>query len=189
MPIVPSACYKCASPAEGTRICGKCAPLSPFTAVYAATPYRTAAKEVVRRLKYGRAQAAVHSMARLMYNRLPHFPSSIVVTSAPTATTRARVRGYDQSELLARALAKSLALSYRSMLIRTGQTRQVGATREQRQKQMQDAFSAKIKTSSSITRVILIDDVLTTGATLEAAATPLAKAGVKEIIVVVFAVA
>ena len=187
LPFVSPACYKCTNPADDRGICDGCISLSPFAAMYAATSYGPDVKEVVRRLKYERAQAAVYPMARLMSHRLPSFPSSTVVTCAPTATRRVRIRGYDQAELLAKALADTLRLPYRSMLMRVGQTRQVGSSREQRQKQLQHAFSAKVKMPSSISQVILIDDVLTTGATLEAAAATLKQHGVEKVIAVVFA--
>ncbi|MET1033146.1 MAG: phosphoribosyltransferase family protein [Candidatus Saccharimonadales bacterium] len=192
LPTAPLICYRCSQSTDEQRICKTCVHLTLLDALYPATIYDDTAKEVVRRLKYGRAQAAAHTMAQLMSHRLSQlseFPPSTIVTYAPTATTRVRIRGYDQASLLARSLAKTLGLTYRPLLVRTGQTRQVGASREERKQQIQQAFIPRTNMPRSITQVILIDDVLTTGATLEAAAAMLKRVGVERVTAVVFAVA
>jgi len=99
-----------------------------------------------------------------------------------------RIRGYDQSQLIAKRLAKQLGLPYCRLLRRVGQTRQVGASRQQRKEQIQHAFQP---TGNKLTsqRVIVVDDILTTGATLEAAAAALKQAGASHVTAVVFAVA
>ena len=107
--------------------------------------------------------------------------------AAPTATSRVRQRGYDQAKLLARALARQAGLPYLDCLARVGQTHQVGATREQRLRQLQAAFRVRRPNAVRSAYLLLVDDVSTTGATLELAATILKSAGARRVDAIVFA--
>jgi predicted amidophosphoribosyltransferase len=94
------------------------------------------------------------------------------------------MRGYDQAQVIARELAKRRQLAYRQLLSRSGTFRQVGASRESRFSQLKGAFTAKGHTPS---HVLLVDDVLTTGASVESAAKELKRNGAKTVDVAVFA--
>lgn len=133
-----------------------------------------------------RKQAAAIPIVRLMTEALPFLPPDTVVVHVPTATSRVRRRGYDPAELLARALAKEVGLAHDTLLVRVTQTRQVGAKRKERMLQMENAFKSS-GAPSDVTSVLLVDDLTTTGATLEAAAKCLHDAGIKNINAVVFA--
>jgi ComF family protein len=113
-------------------------------------------------------------------------PPATVVTHVPTATSRVRRRGYDQAELLARQLAQDLKLPYASLLIRDGQSRQVGATRQARLAQLTHAFRIPKHFPQNVS-ILLVDDVVTTGATIETAARILRAAGAKSVSAAVFA--
>jgi ComF family protein len=110
-----------------------------------------------------------------------------VLVPVPTTTSRVRQRGYDQAKLLARQLSRLTGLSYQDCLVREGRTHQVGANRQQRQQQMKQAFRVKPKCPSRSQHIILVDDVLTTGATLESAAQTLRARGYKRVSAIVFA--
>lgn len=105
-----------------------------------------------------------------------------VVLPVPLHRARLRQRGYNQSLLLARVLGAETGLPLREDgLTRQRNTRaQVGLSPEQRRANVQDAF---VCTAPNLhgQRVLLVDDVLTTGATLEACATALLQAGVREV--------
>jgi ComF family protein len=142
----------------------------------------------VRLLKYSGLRAAVSDMAGAIAERVA-FPSSasVLLVPVPTASSRVRQRGYDQAVLLAKALARQADFPYASLLLRSGQQRQVGASRRQREAQLASAFVVRRAKKIEGARVILVDDVKTTGATLEAAALALKQAGAKSVEAAVFA--
>jgi ComF family protein len=105
----------------------------------------------------------------------------------PTATSHVRERGYDQARLLAREISRQGRYTYLDCLSRVGQTRQVGASRERRQRQLRGVFRASVPDRVQNRLILLVDDVATTGSTLEIAAYALKSAGVRNIEALVFA--
>lgn len=123
-----------------------------------------------------------------------------VVTAIPLHPQRQRDRGFNQSEIIARAFANSLGLPYLPLLQRTKHTApQATLGREDRLKNLKGVFAilrenpqdldTKRKLVFSSKTVILIDDVLTTGTTLHAARTVLESAGVKRVLTMTLAYA
>lgn len=184
---LPVLCYICQRKAR-RPICSRCQNHTPLDELIVGTVYGNIAEELVHRFKFGRASAAAPIIARLMAQKFTDIPPGTVVTYAPTAAKRARVRGYDQSKLIASQLAKELRLPFRPLLVRTGNTRQVGANKQQRKEQVEDAFTAR-PAAAKCKRVILVDDVITTGATMEASAAALRRAGVECVTGAAFAAA
>ncbi len=137
-------------------------------------------------LKFVRAGAAADDIAAVLARRFL-FEGPTVITHVPTAATRIRQRGYDQAALIARSLSQATGIPYSSLLIRQNSARQVGRTREQRRQQVAEAFKTTNRRLN--THVLLVDDVLTTGATCEAAARLLRQSGAHRVSAVVFAAA
>jgi len=101
-----------------------------------------------------------------------------LVVPVPLHSNRRRERGYNQSELLARSLARSIALPCHSWLRRVRATLpQVGLSDSQRQENVRKAFVCLNREQISKGRVLLIDDVMTTGATVSSAAQALVDVG------------
>lgn len=188
LPSVPPRCYRCGRANAGFRTCLTCRPRSGIFRAMAVTPYDALAKQLVHRLKFERAQAAASEIADLMAARLAAAGYDLV-TYVPTAPSRVRQRGYDQAQLIARQLAHRLGLPCYPLLVRVGSQRQVGSSRAARHQQMQQAFRAQRQQLYVGQHVLLVDDVLTTGATCEAAAGKLKQAGAKRVSIAVFAVA
>lgn len=184
---LPSRCYICKVATKDFRVCRKCRTRSVLKHVWVSTIYEGQAKELVQDFKFKRKKAASEFIARKMTETLPYFDTNTVLTHVPTATDRVRQRGYDHAELIACNLARLLCLRYEALLFRVTKTRQVGASRKERYKQMENAFAPRKKIANGGARILLVDDLVTTGATLESAARCLQNYGANEVSAVVFA--
>lgn len=185
---LPPRCYRCRATSDMSQTCQKCQRVSKLKHVWVGSDYQGVAEALVKRLKFNRTQTAAVIMAEHLVEALPTLNhKNYLVTHIPTATSRVRERGYDQAKLLARELAVRLDLEFATILARHGQARQVGAKREARLGQLRGSFEVIKPQVVSGRKIVLVDDVLTTGATMELAAAALKKAGVKQVDGVVFA--
>ena len=184
--IFTTSCAGCRQP--GHTLCRRCrfslASTSPQLnqGVLAAMPFDGVGRQAVLSLKYRNRRAVARELAALMVRRL-HLAGAgrfDVVTWAPTSPQRARARGFDQAELLARAVARQLGVPCRRLLYRSHGAAQTGRTRTQRL----DGPGFRARPARPGVRVLLVDDVVTTGATLAAARQGLLEAGVHEVVCV-----
>lgn len=181
-------CYRCHNSGTRWATCLECTPVSPLYAVHAAVRYESLAKDLIWKLKFGRAKAAASEIAQLMALSLSRQDlRRVIVTHAPTATTRVRQRGYDQAALIARAFAARTGAVYVPLLARQNRSKQIGASRSERARQLRGAFRPVRTRYIKGATILVIDDVVTTGATLEAAAAALMDAGAKRVVAAVFA--
>lgn len=107
-----------------------------------------------------------------------------VLIPIPLHKARFRKRGYNQSEILARGIGKKLDIEVLDCLERIKNTKtQVGLKKEEREENIKDAFRLKIKELrlKNFRQVFLVDDVVTSGATIKEAAKVLKKAGVSKV--------
>lgn len=157
----------------------------------AACRFEGVVRSVILSFKYGNRRTAAAVLAGLVVQRLtPVAPASThvsqffdVVTWAPTSPGRAARRGYDQAELLARQVARQLGLPCRRLLYRVHGAPQTGKGRVGRL----DGPVFRSRRAGRPLRVLLIDDVVTTGATLRGAASALRAAGVGHVTAVAVA--
>src|SRR3954453_16962232 len=176
--LFPSRCAACGSP--GPALCHRCRVslasidrLRTPHGVVAAFPLDGAARELIIALKSRHRRAAADVLANQMVRRLP-LPRVDLVTWAPTSHRRVRRRGYDQAEVIARAVAKQLGVPCIRLLYRAHGAPQTGKSRAERL--VGPAFRAR-RPRKGLT-VLVVDDVVTTGATLLTAAEALHPAGV-----------
>jgi predicted amidophosphoribosyltransferase len=174
----PAVCPACS--AELVRAASSPAPLG-LDGWSALLRYDDAARALLTGLKNGQRRDLVTWVADRAAAALPR-PVAHTVTWAPTGPARRRARGYDQAELVARALARRWELPCRSLLVRLPGPPQAG--RRGADRRGNPRFSARPRPPRS---VVVIDDVATTGATLTAASRALRAAGVEEVRAVVVA--
>ncbi|MFZ1249817.1 MAG: phosphoribosyltransferase family protein [Candidatus Saccharimonadales bacterium] len=187
LPNVASRCYKCHAATRDFAVCETCKPSTPLRHVYVAYSYSGLAKELLHRAKYERAKSGLAEMASVMAPLLQHVAVGTVLVPVPTATKRARQRGYDQAEVLAGHIARQTNFRRMNLLARLGQAHQVGSNRTARFEHIKGVFRVTRPASAKGRTIILVDDVLTTGATLEEAAAMLKKAHAKRVDAIVFA--
>lgn len=186
-PELPSRCYRCQRLTTEYAVCRSCRSSSALYRVWVGTTYEGVAKQLLWRYKFQRARAAAYPIAQTLHDRLPFLPLATVISFVPTATSRLRLRGYDQAELVAVELARLRHLPCRRLVTRISQARQVGASRKQRQQHMRQAFLVAKPALCRDAHVVVVDDVVTTGATLEAVAKALRNAGAARVDGAVFA--
>ena len=172
-------CHKLARPTENS--CMGCK--SSFAKAWCAGSRSEGLKVLLNRYKFERARAAYLPLAELLDSALPTLPSDMVIVPVPTIAPHIRERGYDQTVLLAKQLARRRGASYAPLLRRKTNSVQRGATRKQRIRQAGEAFTAK----QCVGRYLVVDDISTTGSTLNAAAKVLMDAGASEVWVAVVA--
>lgn len=184
---IPSRCYRCKRLTSDSAVCLSCRRRTPLKHVWIRTEYGETAKELLRLYKYERARSADAIIAEAMNEVLPYFQPNTLIIPVPTATSRMRKRGYDHAALLARNLACSHSLLCSRAVTHLTQSRQVGASREQRLRQLKTSLMVIKPEMVKNSEILLVDDVVTTGATLETMAAILKEAGAKTINAVVFA--
>jgi ComF family protein len=152
-----------------------------------AAHYEGVAKELLHKLKFERARAGALPAAVALDSVLPQLPADILVCHIPTANNRIRRRGYDQAEEIVKELCRLRGWRRKKVFLRSGSARQVGATRKERFAHLEKALRLDRDIELSGLRVLLVDDVTTTGATIETAAKILKRAGAKSVDAAIFA--
>jgi competence protein ComFC len=191
--LIPPLCSRCGVPLPGNisaDLCQECGAVTPcYTSSRSVCAYTGAARKAVHRLKYGREIGIGEALSIHMLQLLNTLSWSIdMVTCVPLSKARMQQRGYNQSALLARPIALGLRVPFQPLLLR--KTRevpsQVGLSSQDRRRNVEDAFeSGRLLHSSS--RILVIDDVFTTGSTMNACARALFDAGAQQIYGLTFA--
>ncbi len=178
-------CGRCWRP-SGRAICGDCLAEPPaFESVRAAFVMDGEARRLVHQLKYQGQSALGEPMARLMCE----LPEADLVVPVPLHRGRQRSRGYNQAAEVAKHIARGAGLAYDDRA-----ARRVRATaplarsqgRDERRRIVQGAFAGARERVEG-RRILLVDDVVTTGATLDACSRALLDAGANVVRCVTFA--
>ncbi len=186
-PIEAPFCAVCGDPVAGSVehgfVCYACSAEQPFfDAARSAARYDGVVGEALRELKYEKALWLACDLSELLLNCLKaEFAGRTfdLVVPVPLYHVRRRERGYNQSAILARELARRLScrVSARALRRIRPTATQTNLTAAQRLSNVNNAFHHGREKSLAGRRVLLVDDVMTTGATVNACAKALKKGG------------
>ena len=149
-----------------------------FDAAYSFGSYEGPLRKLIHVYKYGKVESLAGPLARFLLQALPLGQQIDVVLPMPMHWRKRWERGFNQAELLARPLAKRYGLQLSKNLRRTRYTKpQAGLSEAQRRDNLRNCFAVSKPSQIAGKRVLIVDDVFTTGATLRAAAAALKAAG------------
>jgi ComF family protein len=182
-------CTRCHEKLETFSDRNACSPLAPATALdglLSRWSYEPPFEAVIHGLKFGRLEYLGHDLAEGLHRSVREADVEIdMVVPIPLHWRRRLARGYNQAEAIAAPLAQRLALPMVNALRRRRFTRpQARLDRSERQANLRLAFAPERRRCATIEdgRLLLIDDVVTTGATLEAAAQCLKSNGAQSVV-------
>lgn len=186
-------CDKCGKPtAQSVPACRECSSKKYYISKLRALGlYDGNLKQLVKLLKYSNSFKIARYFATKIigsYHEELLSDKSAVVTFVPSRRSRQAARGYNQSELIARAVSESTLLPLVETLAKVKRTKeQSGLSKAERIKNMENAFRCAANKKIYSQKVILIDDVFTSGTTMNEAAKVLTKSGAREVLGIVAA--
>ena len=196
--VVPPTCRACSTPLANSSatLCGPCLAQIPSSAraVDATGPiikcwslgdYDGFLGGLIRKAKYQPSLSISDQLGVWLGECIAEKIDVDAVVPVPTTSFRRLVRGFDQADRIAMGVSSEMGVNVERLLVRKGFSRQVGKTAIQRKKLRSHSFALRAVTCPE--RVLLIDDVMTTGATLNAAAKHLSVHGVSTIYAAVVA--
>jgi ComF family protein len=179
---------------SGETRCGLCRRLEPpYIKATAYGSYDGGLRELIHLLKYNGVRPAANVLGRMLAEAIedlqPHFSDNeILVAPVPLHTRKARQRGFNQSELIARAAIKlktagRFHLSANLLERCRETTSQIGLSRHQRRENIRGAFRVANPDEVTGREVLIVDDVFTTGTTVSECARILRRAGASKVYV------
>ena len=180
LPALPPVCPVCASPALDGAVCGACLRHPPqVAATLAACTYAFPLDRLVQALKYGRTLAVAVLLADAIcaaLSRRDNSPRPELLVPMPLSRPRQRERGFNQAAEIARVVARRTGIPLCHALARpVDRPAQAGLPWRERHRNVRGAFACTTPVTGR--HLALVDDVMTTGATIEAAAGALRAAG------------
>lgn len=170
-------CFSCNKISHGSKTCVNCRRRTSLSGVLVAFRFEEAAKELVYRLKYQSDRTVARFLALQMAGMIDRSKFDLI-TYVPSDGASLRRRGYNQAQLLARELAKLTSLEYDETLLRTKHSPQTRLNRQERLAMIKNNFVV-LPTHIENKRILIVDDVLTTGATLSECSRVLKDAGAR----------
>jgi len=181
-------CKTCGRPVDRAgSVCSECRKTRfHFTRAYSAYIYDGAMKEVIHLFKYKSRISLSEHLGMLMIESLREEPDMLkgidIITAVPLDNRRLRERGFNQSKVLAARIAKEFVIPLSDILEKTVRTRhQNELSRDERLQNLTGAFMVRRGAAVQDFRILLIDDVMTTGSTLNECSKTLIEAGAKEV--------
>lgn len=195
--LFPERCLFCRKPVDaGQCFCSACkkkAPIAPLTRrLEAAVPggagfpcrsplsYRREVVEAIRRFKFQGKKSLAKPLARLMAQAADFPEQPELIAFVPLSKNHRRERGYNQSEALAEELGKLLGIPVKSVLEKVGENKtQHLLSAKERRRNVRNVYRASAEVRGK--KILLVDDIVTTGATLRECAGQLYRAGAQRV--------
>jgi ComF family protein len=179
-------CTSCRTPFQNSfplDAAGRCAlcrsGLRGFDAAYSFGAYQGVLRELIHLYKYGKIRTLARPLSALLLQAVPRDEAFDAIVPVPLFWRRRLQRGFNQSELLARGLARGTGIPVVNALRRVRPTpTQAGLSNSVRRQNVAQAFRSR---SVQGKRILLIDDVMTTGATAASCALALKQAGARRV--------
>lgn len=174
-------CQRCGSFGVYSAACHNCREWPAYFAGNKSVwPYQNAYKQVIQEFKFHNMPWLADSLAQEL---LPYLPKDYdLLVPVPLHPNRLQERGYNQSELLVRALSRMSGIPWQNSLQRVRDTpHQTGLNRADRLQNLQGAFACSKGAAIQNKRIVLVDDVLTTGTTILSCAKVLHQSGAKKV--------
>ena len=191
-PLSPAHCSCCAQPfpnATSSHLCSACLKRPPsFSIVHAAGLYQGSIKDAVHQLKYRNQLTLAKPLGQLLCKVVAATGAGFAadcIVPVPLHPHRLRQRGYNQALELARPISRELNVPLDTTLLQRSRKtlQQQGLSATERRSNLRNAFTLASQTSAL--KVLLIDDVMTTGETVRECCRVLVAGGVKEVQVAV----
>lgn len=181
-------CFVCDKFSKGGITHKKCKSSDSPDQLIVVNKYGKLEKEVIHRLKYRNGKNFVQIITEDVINKTKnHSFSNYVICPIPLHNKRLMIRGYNQVELIAKAMSEDLKLETRNLLIRVKNTKpQNKLKRKERIDNLKEAFSINNK-GTIPEKVLLLDDLTTSGSTFREATKVLKENGVKKVLCLAFA--
>jgi ComF family protein len=182
-------CVSCRTPFQNAfplDVEGRCAlcrrGLRGFDAAYCFGAYEGALRRLIHLFKYEKVQTLAGPLSDLLAAAMPRDQRFDAIAPAPLHWRRRWLRGFNQAELLARRLSKRTGIPMLRALRRVESTRtQAGLSNTARRGNVARAFRARRGAAIEGKRILLVDDVMTTGSTAAACALALKRAGAERV--------
>ncbi len=181
--------FRSSAPLDEEGRCGLCRRgVLGFDAAYSFGFHEDTLRELIHLFKYGRIETLSKPLGRLLALALPRDRAFDVIVPMPLHWRKRWQRGFNQSELLAREIGRRSNVPVKNELRRVRFTSaQAGLTNAKRRLNVSGAFRSRKKNSLAGKRVLLVDDVMTTGASAAACARALKLAGAGQVTVLTLA--
>lgn len=177
-----TSCVNCQRPISNTGICHSCR--LPYQRSWVVGRHEGALDKLVSVSKFASARRGCQTQAELIDLVLPVLPKDLIIVPIPTISKHTRVRGYGHAERIAKQLAKRRKVKYAALISRKHNYVQHFANRALRQKQAADSYQV-VQELDNQPVYLIIDDVFTTGFTVQYAAEALISAGAENVWVAV----
>src|SRR3972149_2825968 len=177
-------CPVCQRQAIGGKVHPGCQGRYRLDGLVVAARYRGPVKSAIAKVKYKWVYDIGKTLVDLLAASLWRFgiPDDLILVPIPLHTRRKNWRGFNQAEILAKSLSLKFNQPYGEYLARIIETAsQVGLKRDERQKNVKGAFRLRTGADVSGKNILLVDDVYTSGATMQEACRVLKKAGAKTV--------
>ena len=197
---LPPFCPKCSRHSieeyASGRLCRQCRSTQPhFDSAVGVCLYNPAMRKLIHLFKYGNKLALRHPFSKIIRSFTDSYTKDMrqydVVTAVPLHPARLRERGYNQSDILAQTIAETFQLPFcEGNLLRSKHTQfQARLTQKDRWTNIQGAFKIKNPERFHEKSVLVVDDLLTTGATLSEIARVIKETGAHKVDVLTVAIA